>query len=45
MYIIIRTCIDIIFVTFIISRFAENLNSKHFFIINQILHYLAKNQN
>lgn len=28
-----------------ISRFAKNLNSEYFYAINQILRYLAENQN
>ena len=41
-YAIIEIYIDITFAIFIINRFAQNLSSKYFYIINQILHFLAK---
>lgn len=43
-YIIIEIHIDIIFATFIISKFIKNFCLEYFYIINQILYYLIKIQ-
>ena len=41
MYIIVEIYINITFAISIIDKFTKNLNSKHFYAINQILSYLA----
>lgn len=41
-YAIVKTQIDITFVTFMVSRFAKNSSSEHFNAIDQILYYLTE---
>ncbi len=43
-YTIVETCIEIAFATSMVGRFAKNPSLEYFYIINQILCYLAGSQ-